>query len=129
MKRNKFEIKRLVSLVLILIMLISMAPGALAESFSALVTSGSMAVYGDAGLSQHLGSLNKNTVVVVSGYSGGDIVASQVVSALNMNKGFWLPAEFCLLETANDAGTAITLSGIDERLSKFTVNILRQLID
>ena len=67
--------------------------------------------------------------LVVSGYSGGDIVASQVVSALNMNKGFWLPAEFCLLETANDAGTAITLSGIDERLSKFTVNILRQLID
>ena len=65
--------------------------------------------------------------LVVSGYSGGDIVASQVVSALNMNKGFWLPAEFCLLETANDAGTAVTLPGIDSRLSKFTKSILRQL--
>ena len=65
--------------------------------------------------------------IVVSGYSGGDIVARQVVSALNMNKGFWLPPEFCLLETANDAGTAVTLPGIEERLNKFTENILRQL--
>ena len=66
--------------------------------------------------------------IVVSGYSGGDIVARQVVSALNMNKGFWLPPNFCLLETANDAGTAVTLPGIEERLDKFTENILRQLI-
>ena len=65
--------------------------------------------------------------IVVSGYSGGDIVARQIVSALNMNKGFWLPAEFCLLETDNDAGTAVTLPGIEERLGKFTENILRQL--
>ena len=65
--------------------------------------------------------------IVVSGYSGGDIVARQVVSALNMNKGFWLPAEFCLLETANDAGTAMALQGIGERLNQFGENILRQL--
>ena len=65
--------------------------------------------------------------IVVSGYSGGDIVARQVVSALNMNKGFWLPPNFCLLETANDAGTAVELPGIEERLSAFTENILRQL--
>ena len=61
--------------------------------------------------------------IVVSGYSGGDIVARQVVSALNMNKGFWLPAEFCLLETANDAGTAVELPGIDERLNAFVSRI------
>ena len=66
--------------------------------------------------------------IVVSGYSGGDIVARQVVSALNMNKGFWLPANFCILETANDAGTAVTLPGIEERLDSFTENILRQLM-
>ena len=65
--------------------------------------------------------------IVVSGYSGGDIVARQVVSALNMNKGFWLPPNFCLLETANDAGTAVELPGIEERLSEFTENILRQI--
>ncbi len=65
--------------------------------------------------------------VVVSGYSGGDIVASQVVSALNMNKGFWLPEHFCLLETANDAGTALALPGIEARLERFVQNLLRQL--
>ena len=65
--------------------------------------------------------------LVVSGYSGGDLVASQVVSAMNMNKGFWLPANFCLLETANDAGTAMALPGIEERLERFTQNIFRQL--
>ena len=65
--------------------------------------------------------------IVVSGYSGGDIVASQLVSAMNMNKGFWLPPEFCMLETANDAGTAVALPGIEGRLEAFTKNILRQL--
>lgn len=65
--------------------------------------------------------------IVVSGYSGGDIVARQVVSALNMNKGFWLPPEFCLLETANDAGTAVALPGIDERLRAFSDRLLSQL--
>ena len=65
--------------------------------------------------------------IVVSGYSGGDIVAGQVVSALNMNKGFWLPSNFCLLETANDAGTAVSLPGIKERLDQFTEGILHQL--
>ena len=66
--------------------------------------------------------------IIVSGYSGGDIVASQVVSAMNMNKSFWLPAEFCMLETANDAGTAIRLPGIEERLEAFSETILRQLL-
>ena len=61
--------------------------------------------------------------VVVSGYSGGDIVARQVVSALNMNKGFWLPGNFCLLETANNAGTAVALPGIDSRLESFISRI------
>lgn len=66
--------------------------------------------------------------IVVSGYSGGDIVASQVVSAMNMNKGFWLPPEFCMLETANDAGAAMALPGITERLERFTNHILRYIL-
>lgn len=65
--------------------------------------------------------------MVVSGYSGSDIVASQVVSALSMNKGFWLPPEFCLMETANDPGTAVALSGIEQRLDRFASNLERQL--
>ena len=65
--------------------------------------------------------------IVVSGYSGGDIVASQVVSAMNMNKGFWLPPGFALLETANDAGSAMALPGILDRLARFTENLLAQI--
>ena len=64
--------------------------------------------------------------MVVSGYSGSDIVASQVVSALCMNKGFWLPPEFCLMETANDPGTAVALDGIEARLDRFAENLERQ---
>lgn len=67
--------------------------------------------------------------IVVSGYSGGDIVASQVVSAMNMNKGFWLPPRFCMLETANDAGTAVRLPGIEGRIADFAENIRRQLTE
>ena len=64
--------------------------------------------------------------IVVSGYSGGDIVASQAVSAMNVNKGFWLPAGFCLMETANDAGAAMALPGIEARLRAFGENLLAQ---
>ena len=67
--------------------------------------------------------------VVVSGYSGGDIVASQLVSALCMNKGFYLPEKFCLLETANDAGAAMKLPGIETRLDGFAARMRRQLLN
>ena len=33
--------------------------------------------------------------LVVSGYSGGDLLARQLISALNMNKSFFLPPYFC----------------------------------
>lgn len=65
--------------------------------------------------------------LVVSGYSGGDIVASQVVSALCVNKGFWLPPRAILMETANDAGAALRLPGIQGRLEAFAKNLLRAL--
>lgn len=65
--------------------------------------------------------------IVVSGYSGGDIVASQLISALCMNKGFWLPPRFCMLETANDAGTAVRLPGIEQRLEDFSSSLRAQL--
>ena len=65
--------------------------------------------------------------LVVSGYSGSDIVASQVVSALSMNKGFFLPSEFCLMVTANDPGTAVALPHIEETLDHFANNLEQQL--
>lgn len=65
--------------------------------------------------------------VVVSGYSGGDIVARQLVSALNMNKSFWLPQKFALMETANAPGAALILPGIESRLDSFAENMLSTL--
>lgn len=65
--------------------------------------------------------------VVVSGYSGGDTVARQVISAMNMNKSFFLPRRFALIETANDPGQALALPGIGERLEGFDQNILDTL--
>lgn len=57
--------------------------------------------------------------LVVSGYSGGDIIARQLISALNMNKSFYLPPRFCLLETANEKGSLAKLPGIARRGMEF----------
>ena len=65
--------------------------------------------------------------IVVSGYSGGDIVARQVVAAMNMNKSFYLPRNFAMVETANNPGEALALPGIQERLEAFGQNILNTL--
>ena len=65
--------------------------------------------------------------IVVSGYSGGDTVARQVVAAMNMNKSFYLPQNFALIETANSPGQALALPGIQGRLENFAQNILDTL--
>ena len=65
--------------------------------------------------------------LVVSGYSGGDIVAEQVIDALNCNKHFILPPHFALMETANDAGAALRLPGIETRTAAFARNIRQAL--
>ena len=62
--------------------------------------------------------------IVVSGYSGGDIVARQLIGGLNMNKSFHLPGNFALIETANAPGEALTLPNIDSRLDAFAQTIL-----
>ncbi len=58
--------------------------------------------------------------IAVSGYSGNDIIAKQLICALNMNKTFYLPAHFSMLETANSAGDACKLPGIDQRIACFS---------
>ena len=57
--------------------------------------------------------------LVVSGYSGSDTVARQLISALNMNKSFYLPPRFALMETANAPGEALAPPGIELRLARF----------
>lgn len=65
--------------------------------------------------------------VVVSGYSGSDIVAQQLIAAMNMNKTFYLPGHFTMMETANNAGAALKLPGIDQRIEAFAETIRKVL--
>jgi len=65
--------------------------------------------------------------VVVSGYSGGDLVANQLVRSLNMNRPFILPSGFALFETANNPGEIKEIPGIEKIASEFAENILIQL--
>lgn len=39
--------------------------------------------------------------VIVSGYSGGDIITRQILNGFCLNKGFHLPPYFAMMETAN----------------------------
>ena len=61
--------------------------------------------------------------VVVSGYSGSDIVARQLLGALCFNKTVMLPSQFCMMETAHDPGSAKELAGIDRRLDAFAAHM------
>ena len=65
--------------------------------------------------------------IVVSGYSGGELVASQLVSSMNMNKAFVLPPRFAMLETANDPGSILTVSGIEKRAANFAEQLAKQM--
>ena len=64
--------------------------------------------------------------LIVSGYSGGDLLARQLVSGLNMNKSFYLPARFCMLETANEKGSLVKLPGIGQRGLDFAVRMMER---
>ncbi len=66
--------------------------------------------------------------LVVSGYSGGNIVAEQVISALSMNKTFRLPARFSMVETANDPMSIVKVEGIAERAKAFADNMMHVLV-
>ena len=61
--------------------------------------------------------------LVVSGYSGGDIVAEQILGALNFNKAFILPGRFAMTETANDPLSILKVENIDEKARAFANHI------
>lgn len=72
-------------------------------------------------------SAKKLYAVIVSGYSGSDIVAQQLISALNMNKSFMLPARFAMMETANDPGSVQNIQGIGESAAEFAYRMVNEL--
>ena len=61
--------------------------------------------------------------LVVSGYSGGDIVAEQILGAFNFNKNFILPSRFAIVETANDPGAIAKVPGIEEKARAFAARM------
>jgi len=65
--------------------------------------------------------------VVVSGYSGSDLVAQQILGALCLNKTFMLPPRFCLMQTANYPGEAMQAEGIVQRIEEFAANMKQTL--
>ncbi len=65
--------------------------------------------------------------IIVSGNSGSDCVAEQLLGALNINKGFRLPPYFTLMATANDPGSIKNVQGIDKKAKEFAENIKREI--
>ena len=61
--------------------------------------------------------------LIVSGYSGGDIVGRQLIGALNMNKSFILPPYFALMEMANTPCSIEAVPGVNERAAGFAEHI------
>ncbi len=61
--------------------------------------------------------------VIVSGNSGSDSIAKQLIDALSINKGFYLPPYFCIMETANDAGSLVKIPNIDKKSRAFAEHI------
>lgn len=66
--------------------------------------------------------------IIVSGYSGSDGIAKQIISSLNMNKTFRLPAYFALMETANDQDAILDVLDIEKKAKNFADNILSSYI-
>jgi multimeric flavodoxin WrbA len=65
--------------------------------------------------------------IIVSGNSGSDTVARQLIGALNINKGFRLPAKFSLMANANDPGSINLIHGLDDMAYKFANNIIKEI--
>ncbi len=66
--------------------------------------------------------------IVVSGYSGGELVATQAMGALCLNKSFLLPPCFCMLETSNDPGEILTQPGIRDRAAAFARRLEEEIL-
>lgn len=66
--------------------------------------------------------------MVVSGYSGSDLVARQLLGAMCLNKTAMLPPQFCLTETANDLAAMQALPHIPAKLDAFAQCMERALL-
>lgn len=65
--------------------------------------------------------------VIVSGNSGSDLIAKQLIGALNINKGFRLPPRFCIMETTNDPGSIKSIEDIEQKSKDFAVHMIENV--
>jgi multimeric flavodoxin WrbA len=64
--------------------------------------------------------------IVVSGNSGNDSVAMQLLGALCINKGFRLPSQFAAMAIANEPGDILSVMDLDRRVKDY-VNSVHKL--
>lgn len=65
--------------------------------------------------------------VIVSGNSGSDSVAKQLIGALNINKSFRLPPYFSIMAIANDPGEIMKIKDIEKKAKEFAENIISEI--
>lgn len=65
--------------------------------------------------------------IIVSGSSGSDSVAKQLIGGLNINKSFRLPPYFAIMAIANEPEAITKVEGIEERAKEFAENILKEI--
>lgn len=65
--------------------------------------------------------------IIVSGNSGSDSLACQMIGALNINKGLDLPPHFALMKTANDPGSILNDEGFDSYTAEFAASMVKEL--
>ena len=65
--------------------------------------------------------------VIVSGNSGSDSVARQLIGALNINKGFRLPPYFAIMSTANDPGSIYKVPEIEIMAQKYALEVIESI--
>ena len=65
--------------------------------------------------------------IIVSGNSGSDSVAKQLIGALNINKSFRLPPYFSIMATANHPGEIKTVQGIEKKAELFARNMMAEI--
>lgn len=72
-------------------------------------------------------SRKKVYAIVISGYSGGDIIAEQIIGAMNFNKGLVVPGNFAMIETANDPKTILMVDDIEKKAEEFAKGLLSEV--
>ncbi len=64
--------------------------------------------------------------IVVSGNSGSDLVITQLLGAVSINKGYMLPPQFGFSAIANDPLSILAVEDIGERTKAFAQNIINE---